>query len=316
MYYLGIDLGGMSIKAGVCDEEGNILVKDTCVTVRNEDGDKIINDMAKLCLKVIADANLTVSDIEYAGIASPGSADCDRGIIIYAATLPFLNYPIAEKLSEKTGIKKIYVENDANAAAKGEATFGAAKGYKNSVLVTLGTGVGGGVIIDGKVYTGFNFSGGELGHMVIQKDGDLCPCGRKGCMEAYASATGLIKLTKKRMLEDKDSVMWSLCDNNIDNVNGKTAFDAMRADDATGKAVVKEYVEYLACGITNFINIFQPEVLSIGGGICKEGETLLAPLREIIAKEEYSRHSEKKTLLKIAKLGNDAGIIGAASLGK
>ncbi len=316
MYYLGIDLGGMSIKAGVCDENGNILVKDTCVTVRNEDGDRIINDMAKLCLKVIADANLTVSDIEYAGIASPGSADCERGIIIYAATLPFLNYPIAEKLSERTGIKKIYVENDANAAAKGEATFGAAKGCKSSVLVTLGTGVGGGVIIDGNVYTGFNFSGGELGHMVIEKGGELCPCGRRGCMESYASASGLIKLTKKRMQEDKDSIMWSLCEGNIDNVNGKTAFDAMRDDDESGKAVVKEYIEYLACGIINFINIFQPEVLSIGGGICKEGETLLAPLREIIAKEEYSRHSEKKTQLKIAKLGNDAGIIGAASLGK
>ncbi len=316
MYYLGIDLGGMSIKAGVCDDNGNILVKDTCVTVRNEDGDRIINDMANLCLKVIADANLTVSDIEYAGIASPGSADCQRGIIIYAATLPFLNYPIAEKLSERTGIKKIYVENDANAAAKGEATFGAAKGHKTSVLVTLGTGVGGGVIIDGKVYTGFNFSGGELGHMVIEKDGVLCPCGRKGCMEAYASASGLIRMTKEQMMEDKSSIMWELCDGDIEKVNGKTAFDAKRANDPSGIAVVDKYVGYLACGIVNFINIFQPEVLSIGGGICKEGENLLAPLREIIAKEEYSRHNDKKTLLNIAKLGNDAGIIGAASLGK
>ncbi len=316
MYYLGVDLGGMSIKAGVCDDNGNILVKDTCVTVRNEDGDRIINDMAKLCLKVIADANLTVDDIEYAGIASPGSADCEKGIIIFAATLPFVNYPIAEKLSERTGIKKIYVENDANAAAKGEATFGAAKGYKNSILVTLGTGVGGGVIVDGKIYTGFNFSGGELGHMVIEKGGELCPCGRRGCMESYASATGLMKLTKKQMMQDKDSIMWKLCDGNIDNVSGKTAFDAMRANDESGIAVVNEYIEYLACGLINFINIFQPEVLSIGGGICKEGETLLAPLREIIAKEEYSRHCENKTQLKIAKLGNDAGIIGAASLGK
>lgn len=316
MYYLGIDLGGMSIKAGVCDDKGNILVKDTCVTVRTEDGDRIINDMSALCLKVIADAGLKVEDIEYAGIASPGSADCERGMIIYASTLPFLNYPIAAKLSERTGIKKVYVENDANAAAKGEATYGAAKGYKDSLFVTIGTGVGGGIIIDGKIYTGFNFSGAELGHMVIVKDGEECTCGRKGCMECYASATGLIALTKKKMAENKDSLMWQLCCGDLNNVNGKTAFDAQRANDDCGKAVVKEYIEYLACGIINFINIFQPEVLSIGGGICKEGETLLAPLREIIAREQYSRYSEKQTIIKTAQLGNDAGIIGAASLGK
>ncbi len=316
MYYLGIDLGGMSIKAGVCDDNGNILHKDTCVTVRNEDGDRIINDMADLCLRVIAEAGLTVDDIQYAGVASPGSADSQKGTIIYASTLPFLNYPICAKLSEKTGIKKVYVENDANAAAKGEATYGAAKGYKDSLFVTIGTGVGGGIIIDGKIYTGFNFSGAELGHMVIVKDGDACSCGRRGCMECYASATGLIKLTKEKMLLNKDSVMWNLCDGDIDKVNGKTAFDAQRAGDECGISVVKEYIDYLACGLVNFINIFQPEVLSIGGGICKEGETLLAPIREIVAREQYSRHSDKQTIIKTAELGNDAGIIGAASLGK
>lgn len=316
MYYLGIDLGGMSIKAGVCDDEGNILVKDTCVTVRTEDGDRIINDMAQLCLKVIADAGLTVDDIEYAGIASPGSADCERGLIIYAATLPFLNYPIAEKLSQKTGIKKIYVENDANAAAKGEATYGAAKGYNDSLFITIGTGVGGGIIIGGKVYTGFNFSGAELGHIVIVKDGEPCPCGRKGCMESYASATALIRLTKEKMLEDKQSVMWKICEGDIEKVNGKTVFDAMLENDISAKAVFDEYIGYLACGIINFINIFQPEVLSIGGGISKQGEILLAPLREIVAREQYSRYSDKQTIIKTAALGNDAGIIGAASLGK
>ncbi len=316
MYYLGIDLGGMSIKAGVCDDNGNILVKDTCVTVRDEDGDRIINDMAALCLKVIADAGLKVEDIEYAGIASPGSADSEKGVIIYAATLPFLNYPIAEKLSERTGIKKIYIDNDANAAAKGEATYGAAKGYKDSLFITIGTGVGGGIIIDNKIYSGFNFSGAELGHVVIVKDGDECPCGRKGCMEAYASATGLIKITKRIMLENKDSIMWKICDGDIEKVNGKTCFDGMLENDKAAKEVFDEYMGYLACGIVNFINIFQPEVLSIGGGICKQGEVLLAPLREIVEREQYSRYSDKKTIIKAATLGNDAGIIGAASLGK
>lgn len=316
MYYLGIDLGGMSIKAGICDDNGKILVSDTCVTVRNEDGDRIITDMAALCLKVIEKAGLTVDDIEYAGIASPGSADSERGVIIYAATLPFLNYPIAEKLMEKTGIKKVYIDNDANAAAKGEATYGAAKGYKDSLFITIGTGVGGGIIIDGKIYSGFNFSGAELGHIVIVKDGLDCPCGRKGCMESYASATALINQTKAKMLENKESALWSVCGGDIDNVNGKTVFDAMLLDDEAAKEVYKTYIEYLACGITNFINIFQPEVLSIGGGISKQGDILIKPLCEIVEREQYSRYSDKKTLIKVAELQNDAGIIGAASLGK
>ncbi|MBO5869938.1 MAG: ROK family protein [Clostridia bacterium] len=316
MYYLGIDLGGMSIKAGVCDDNGKILIKDTCPTVRDEDGDRIITDMAKLCLKVINDANLTVDDIEYAGIASPGSADNEKGIIIYASTMPFLNYPIAQKLSELTGIKKIYIDNDANAAAKGEATYGAAKGYKHSLFITIGTGVGGGIIIDGKVYSGFNFSGAELGHIVIVKDGEDCSCGRRGCLECYASATGLIKQTKEKMLEDKESALWKVVNGDIDAVNGKTVFDAMLEKDQSAFEVYNKYIEYLASGITTFINIFQPEVLSIGGGISKQGEKLIAPIREIVEREQYSRFCEKKTIIKVAELGNDAGIIGAASLGK
>lgn len=316
MYYLGIDLGGMSIKAGICDDNGKILFSDTCVTVRNEDGDRIINDMAKLCLKVINNAGLTVDNIEYAGIASPGSADSEKGVIIYAATLPFLNYPIASKLSEKTGIKKIYIDNDANAAAKGESIYGAAKGYKDSLFITIGTGVGGGIIIDGKVYSGFNFSGAELGHIVIVNNGLDCPCGRKGCLESYASATALIRQTKEKMLEDKESALWQVCGGDIENVNGKTVFDAMLLNDETAKQVYKKYIEYLACGITNFINIFQPEVLSIGGGISKQGDILIDPIKEIVEREQYSRFSDKKTIIKVAELQNDAGIIGAASLGK
>ncbi len=316
MYYLGIDLGGMSIKAGVCDVLGNILYKDTCVTVRDDDGDRIIKDMAELCLRVIAAAGLKVSDIEYAGIASPGSADSEKGVIIYASTLPFLNYPIAAKLSELTGIKKIYIDNDANAAAKGEATYGAAKGYKNSLFITIGTGVGGGIIIDGKVYSGFNYSGAELGHIVIVKDGEECSCGRRGCLESYASATALIKQTKMKMIDHPESLLWDVCNNDINKVNGKTVFDAMEKGDKNACEVYDKYIEYVACGITNFINIFQPEVLSIGGGISKQGDKLIKPICDIVEKEQYSRFCDKKTIIKVAELGNDAGIIGAASLGK
>lgn len=315
MYYLGIDLGGTSIKAGVCNEKGEILYKESCPTVTTEDGDRILTDMAALCGRVIAKCGLKTDDIEYAGVASPGTADSEKGVIVYACTLPFLNYPIADKLSSLTGIKKIYVENDANAAAKGEATVGAAKGYENSVMITLGTGVGGGIIINHKVYSGFNFAGAELGHIVIVHNGKQCTCGRKGCWEAYASATALVEQTKEKMLAEKDSVMWQLCGGKIENAGGRTAFDAMRLGDRAGKEVVDTYIGYLACGVVNIINIFQPEVLSIGGGVSNEKEYLTRPLIEIVKKEQYSRNSPKQTIIKIAQLGNDAGIIGAAMLG-
>jgi glucokinase len=315
MYYLGIDLGGTTIKAGVCNEKGEILYKESCPTVTTEDGDRIITDMAALCGRVIAKCGLTSDQIEYAGVASPGTADSDKGVIVYACTLPFLNYPIAERLASLTSIQKIYVENDANAAAKGEATVGAAKGYENSVMITLGTGVGGGIIINNKVYSGFNFAGAELGHIVIVHNGKQCTCGRKGCWEAYASATALVEQTKEKMLAEKDSLMWELCGGNIENAGGRTAFDAMRRGDRAGKEVVDDYIGYLACGVVNIINIFQPEVLSIGGGVSNEKDYLTKPLIEIVKKEQYSRNSPKQTIIKTAQLGNDAGIIGAAMLG-
>lgn len=316
MYYLGIDLGGMSIKAGLCDEEGNILVQESCPTVRDEDGDRITKDMADLCLRVLEKGGVRPEDLEYAGIASPGTNDSERGVIVYACTLPFLHYPIAEKLSALTGIKKIYIDNDANAAAKGEATFGAAKGYKDSVFLTLGTGVGGGIIVNGKILSGFNFAGAELGHTVIVHNGKPCTCGRKGCLECYASATALMEQTREKMEQHKDSLMWKLCDGKLENVDGRTAFDANRAGDPAAKEVVDTYIGYLACGVTNFINVFQPEVFSIGGGVSNEREGLLEPLKKIVEVEQYSRDSDKKTIIKIAELGNRAGIIGAASLGR
>ena len=316
MYYLGIDLGGMSIKAGLCDEEGNILVQESCPTVRDEDGDRITKDMADLCLRVLEKGGVRPEELEYAGIASPGTNDSERGVIVYACTLPFLHYPIAEKLSALTGIKKIYIDNDANAAAKGEATFGAAKGYKDSVFLTLGTGVGGGIIVNGKILSGFNFAGAELGHTVIVHNGKPCTCGRKGCLECYASATALMEQTREKMEQHKDSLMWKLCDGKLENVDGRTAFDANRAGDPAAKEVVDTYIGYLACGVTNFINVFQPEVFSIGGGVSNEREGLLEPLKKIVEVEQYSRNSDKKTIIKIAELGNRAGIIGAASLGR
>ena len=317
-YFIGIDLGGTNIAAGVVDENLNILKKGSVPTLASRPADEIVADMAKLCLDLIADAGLSVSDIEYAGIAAPGTANSDTGIIEYANNLPFRNFPIAAKLSEMSGISRVIIENDANAAALAEAVAGAAKGERFSVMITLGTGVGGGIIIDGKVYSGFNHAGAELGHMVISHGGRHCSCGRDGCWEAYSSATGLINMTKEKIEECKKSgretIMLQMVEGS--KVSGKTAFAAMKQGDAAASEVVDEYISYLACGISNIINIFQPNVLSIGGGICGEGDNLLIPLNKAVWGEVYnSENAERRTQIRIAQLGNDAGIIGAAALG-
>ncbi|MGI5893196.1 MAG: ROK family protein [Candidatus Merdivicinus sp.] len=312
-YNIGIDLGGTFVKAGVVDENYQIVAKamvDSADTVG--DPEKVADRMAECANKALAEAGLTMADVDSIGIGAPGSVDPETGMIIYANNLNFLNTPMRAYLEARTG-KKIYLENDANVAAYGEVLAGAAKGYSDAIVVTLGTGVGGGIIIDGKIYSGFNHFGGELGHMVIVRDGRQCTCGRKGCIEAYSSATGLIKMTKEAMEAHPDSKLWEVA-KTLDDVNGKTAFDAMRLGDEVGTAVVKEYIDYLGCGLANYVNIFQPEILLIGGGICKEGETLLAPLREILSKETYGISGVKATTLKTCALGNDAGTIGAAFL--
>ena len=315
MYRLGIDLGGTNIVAGVVDENYNIVAKADCKTNVPRPESEVCDSMAEVAKAAVAKAGLSIEDIESIGIGVPGAVNPETGVIEYSANLFFHNWNVVEMMQERLGTKVI-IENDANAAAYGEYLAGSAKGTKNAIAITIGTGVGAGIIIDGKIYSGSNFAGAEMGHMVIVKDGKECACGRKGCWEAYASASGLISLTKEAILKEKPdfSYMLSLCEGNIDNVSGRTAFDAMRAGDASGKAVVDEYLGYLACGLINAINIFQPDVLCIGGGVSNEGETLLAPLRSIIEAERYTKHNPKQTLICKASLGNDAGIIGSAFL--
>lgn len=270
--------------------------------------------MASAAKQAAEIAGLTLEDVEWVGIGAPGTANKASGIIEYSNNLGWHGVPLVKMLEERTG-KKVYIENDANAAAYGEYVAGAAKDADISVMVTLGTGVGGGVVIHNKIYTGFNFAGAELGHSVIVVDGRTCTCERKGCLEAYASATGLITTTKEYMEKYKDSIMWELVEHDLSKVSGRTAFDAMRKGDAAGKQVVDSYIKYLACGITNIINTFQPDILCIGGGISHEGDTLMVPLKEIVKREVYSRNSARNTEIVAASLGNDAGIIGAALLG-
>lgn len=313
-YYIGIDLGGTNIVAAVVDENYSIISKASTKTNRPRPAEAIADDMAAMAIKAVEEAGLTMADIEWVGVGTPGLANSETGIIEYSNNLGFENTPMAE-LIRKHIDKPVYIENDANAAAYGEYVAGAAKGAKNAVCITLGTGVGGGIIIDGKIYAGSNFGGAEIGHTVISMDGPQCSCGRKGCFEVYSSATGLIRMTKEKMAACPDTVMHQITEERSGKVSARTAFDAMRQGDAAAKEVVDFYIKALAAGITNTINIFQPDILCIGGGVCNEGDPLLLPMKALVEQEVYTRNSPKNTRIVIAELGNDAGLIGAAFLG-
>lgn len=313
MYKLGIDLGGTNIVAGVVDENYKIVATAQRKTNVPRPAAEIADDMAAVAIEAIQKAGLKKEDIESAGVGSPGAIDPVGGEVVYSNNIDFFNVPLASMLKERTGID-FYLENDANAAAYGEFLAGAGKGTNNFVMVTLGTGVGGGVIIDNKIFTGSNYAGAELGHTVIQMNGEMCTCGRQGCWEAYASATALIRQTKQAMIKYPNTVMWDIVKGDINAVNGLTAFDAMRRGDEAGSMVVENYIYYLSVGIANNVNIFQPEVLCIGGGVSKEGDNLIIPIKKYVDGENYGRNLQKKVEIKTAVLGNDAGIIGAAFL--
>lgn len=314
MYYIGIDLGGTNIVASVVDADYHILGSGKLKTALPRPAKEIFDDMAEASRIAVKNAGLTMDDIACVGVGAPGTCNTDNGYIEFSNNLGFDNLPARDMLEERLN-KKVYLENDANCAALGEAYAGCGNGVQNFVAVTLGTGVGSGIIIDGKVVNGVNHAGGECGHMVITVDGEPCTCGRHGCWEAYASATALIRQTKAAMGENPDSYMWRLVNENNGKVSGRTAFDAMRQGDAAGKSVVDTYIKYVAVGLINLINALQPEMICIGGGICNEGDTLLVPIRELAEASRFSIHSPRQTQIVKAELGNDAGIIGAAILG-
>ena len=315
MYRIGVDLGGTNIVSAVVDSNNKIIAKASEKTNSPRPANEIFDDIALTIKEAVNNAGLTMADIDSIGVGTPGTVNKDKEVIEFANNLGFENVPAYEMLRERTGCKKVFFENDANCAALGEAIEGAGKGSKNFVAVTLGTGVGSGIVVDGKLVSGVNYAGGEMGHTVIIMNGEQCSCGRRGCWERYASATALIQQTMDAMLLDPFSKMWDIVENgDIKKANGRTAFDAMRAGDKTAEGVVKKYMNYLACGLVNIISIFQPEILCIGGGIGNEKEYLLAPVRKLVSAQVYSIHSEKQTQICSATLGNDAGIIGAALL--
>ncbi len=315
MYRIGIDLGGTNIAAGLVNEEMELVRKMSIPTGAERAGEEIVADMAKLCLDLCEAHGVTMADITAIGIATPGVANIATGVVEYANNLHFVKFPLASLLGKELNFDNIKIANDANAAAWGEAVAGAAKGTTNSVMITLGTGVGGGIIIDNKIYTGFNCAGAELGHIVIEVDGVPCSCGRHGCWEAYSSATALIRMTKEKIEECKANGRKSMM-LDAERISGRTACDCMRAGDEAAREVYDKYIKYLASGLATIVNIFQPEVISLGGGVSNEGQSLIDDLLPIVRKEAYGGGViDDLPELRIAKLGNDAGIIGAALLG-
>ena len=315
MYRLGVDLGGTNISVGVVNDKWEIIGRGKRKTGAGRPAGEVMADVAAASMDAVKDAGLKLAQIESLGLATPGSVEKDTGVIPFSNNLNFHHVPARELLSQWFSCS-IYIDNDANCAALGEALAGSGKGVGSFIAITLGTGVGSGIVIDGKIVNGTNDAAGECGHMVIAIDGKPCNCGRSGCWEAYASATALIAQTKEAMLTDRASKCWELVNGDIEAVSGRTSFDAMRAGDALGKALVDKYMRYLAVGLGNLINALQPDKICIGGGIGHEGEALLAPLRELIKAERYTRYAPKQTELVQASLGNDAGIVGAAALTK
>ena len=312
MYRIGVDLGGTNIAVGVVDENMKIIGRGKVKTRCPRPAAEIFDDIALAVEMAIKDAGISMDDVISVGVGTPGSVNKSNGYIEFANNLDFNQVPAKEMLEERIG-KPVYLDNDANCAALGEAVAGIGNGVENFVAVTLGTGVGSGIIVNGKIVVGVNYCAGEMGHTVICADGIPCNCGRKGCWEQYSSATALISQTKEAMKNNPDSIMWQLT-GGIDNVSGRTAFDAMRQGDKAAAAVVDKYIYYLSIGICNIINTLQPEIICIGGGVSHEGDYLLKPLQKYVEEQRYSIYSKVQTQIVAAKLGNDAGIFGAALL--
>ena len=308
---IGVDIGGMSIKAGLVDDNGKIIKECREKTAPNADAciKNLINQ-----INFLLDSNqLTIKDISGIGVGCPGAVSPDTGIVDFLPNLGWVNVPLVKKIQEVFDVP-VKIANDASVAALAEATYGVAKEYNNCLMFTLGTGVGGGMVLDKKLYDGGYGRGGELGHIVLDINGEPCTCGRRGCVETFVSATALIKQTKRAMLSDKDSAMWRYCDGNIEKVSGKTAFECAKNGDKTAQKVVDDYVMYLSESIMSFLNVFRPDAFILGGGISLQGKYLTDKVTEYCERFDYGYKSAPKTKILCASLGNDAGIIGASAL--
>ena len=317
MYKIGVDVGGMSVKIGLVDDNGNILAKKVIKTVKGIDKQvEFVTEIANVINLLISENKIDKSQVLGVGVGCPGTVDSTTGIVVFADNIKWEQLEVDAIIERVTGLK-CFVANDADCATLGEMLYGSCKNDTDIVMLTLGTGVGGGLILNGKLYQGYKGMAAELGHTTLKYKGKKCNCGRRGCFEQYASVTALIDITKKYMLKDKSSTMWEIVDNNIDLVDGKTAFSQSKKGDKTAKKVVNKYVSYLAEGILNYCNIFRPQSIVLGGAISNEGDYLINLIKKIIShaeKQSYGYPQTPKVEIKVASLKNDAGIIGAAAL--
>ena len=312
MYYVGVDVGGTNLVAGLVNEKGSILDKVSHPVNKSMTDVELCRELARLSREVVEVGGKTVDEIRAVGVGLPGHVDNEKGIVIRTPNMAFRNTPFRELFQQEWDIP-VFLSNDANCAAVGEYMAGAAKGCDPAVVVTLGTGIGGGLISRGKLFTGFADSGMEVGHMIIQPNGVLCGCGNRGCWEQYGSASALIRLTQQEMERDHSSVLWELCEGDRFKATGRTAFAAARLGDPGAKKVLGVYLQGLSVGIINLINVLQPEIICLGGGVSNaEDDLLLDPLRELVNKGSFDK--SVPTRLEKASLGNDAGVVGAALL--
>ncbi len=311
MYYIGIDLGGTNIAVGIVTAEGKIVKKMSVPTGAQRPFEEIFQDMAHCIRTLLTETGIPEGEIRSIGIGTPGCLNTKEGILIFAGNFKYGKLVNYRQLMKNHFDIPVYIGNDANVAALAETKVGAARGAESAVMVTLGTGVGGGIVLDGKIYEGHLSAAGELGHLVLVHDGVPCTCGRKGCWEAYASVTALVRQTKEAMLANPDSIMNQTP---LDKVNGRTSFDAAKKGDAAALSVVQKYREYLADGLASIVNVLNTEVIIIGGGICKEGDYLLGPVNEMLQKRVFGAGLLPERKMVVAQLGNDAGLVGAALL--
>lgn len=309
MVYVGIDVGGTGLKAGVVDQNGKIICKVSCPTGVERGHEAVIADMAKLALKAIEESGCTLDDVKAIGVGIPGVQDPRTGRVPFCTNLGWHDVPVIE-LMQKVIDKPVYIDNDATVAALAESVAGVSANYKDSIFLTLGTGVGGGVVLNGKVYSGAHGVGSELGHMIVVAGGEQCTCGNRGCWERYASATALIRMGHECAAKHPESVLAGK-----ETLNAKDVMDAAKANDPAGLEAFDQYTTYLAIGIVNIINFMDPEVIVIGGGVSAAGEFLLKPIREKVAQMAFYK-AMPYAKIELATLGNDAGIIGAAMLGR
>ena len=311
-YCIGVDLGGTNIAVGLIDLDGKVILHKKSVKTRApRPCVEISEDIKELCLALCEMEGIDLSLVEWIGIATPGIVK--SGVVIEAVNLGWKNEHFGEILAQMTD-RPTFVANDANAAAYAEAKWGCGVGENSLIAVTLGTGIGGGIILDGKIWEGFNGFAAELGHMVIDVGGRRCACGLRGCLEAYCSATALVHETRRMMKLYPDSLLWEVAKGDLDNVDGRTAFEALAMGDSAAHQVIHDFVNYLAIGIANIINVFQPSVVCVGGGISGQGEELMRPLRERLKYTSFGT-KDMRTRVEAAVYKNDAGIIGAGLLG-